>query len=82
MNRIDKEKFKPPPFNMAKAYEVFGIESVKEDGELAEGIANRFNSLHLPHDLIPMTTIALQQGQMFLVWDSNKNCMGFALHKL
>jgi len=79
MSRL--EKFKPPPFNIDKAYEVFETESVKQDGDLAEDIALRFNSLHLPQELIPLTTVALQQGQMFLVWDSNKNCMGYALHK-
>lgn len=82
MSRIDKENFKPPPFNMSRAYEVFNKESVCVIGvDLAESLSERYETLGLPDELMPLTTVALDQGQMFLCWNANQTCMGYALHK-
>jgi len=74
-----------PPFNLSKTYEVFDKESIAiADADWHDydvHLLIRLESLELPEELVPLTRIALNQGQMLLCWSLEKGKMGYALHK-
>ena len=71
-----------PPFNLSKTYEVFDKESIAvDDWYGVDAMTMRLKSLELPEELFPLTTIALNQGQMLLCWSVEKDKLGYALHK-